>query len=67
MSDTCRIQHRHDTDTYNYTELYKKIQIINSVDVSACVVSGVRVRVHASYTHFSSLITCLKMQINTYP
>jgi hypothetical protein len=33
MSDTCRVRHRHDTDTYNYTELCDFLKLLA---VSAC-------------------------------
>jgi len=37
VSDMCRVRHRHDTNTCNYTELCDFFQIIRCVDVSVSV------------------------------
>ena len=43
VSDTCRVRHRHGTDTHNYIELCDFLKLLA---VLACRCIGVRIRQH---------------------
>ena len=53
VSDMCRIQHRHDTDTYNYIELCAFLKLLV---VSACQCLC-RICIWASYMSWSIMFT----------